>query len=330
MLKQLTTDALEGAILQSLSDSPQSPKEIKTKVVVILASDNYETNLTTSTGLDNLYIKVKDKLRSWGKKGINCKDIGNAQWVLANSEVVESSPKPVKAIKTPKPVKQAIVVNEEPTIVNEEPTIVETQPIVNDEPIVETQPIIVEPKTQPITIEQPKKQNNTKKEETLMETINKNIDMWIERAKADGQEIESTIHDLECPSIRALAISTTKCFSDYKATDDECKICPLAKWCSESLKNNSKVSNVQAYIANPRLEAEAKAEADAKAKAKADAKAQQPVVSQKLNDAVSKFGKQEIELQSDIKCTITGDLLKAGTKGYFVNTIGVVSPRCFA
>ena len=318
MLKQLTTDALEGAILQSLSDSPQSPKEIKTKVVVILASDNYETNLTTSTGLDNLYIKVKDKLRSWGKKGINCKDIGNAQWVLANSEVVETSPKPVK---TPKPVKQAIVVNEEPTIV-------ETQPIVNDEPIVETQPIIVEPKTQPITIEQPKKQNNTKKEETLMETINKNIDMWIERAKADGQEIESTIHDLECPSIRALAISTTKCFSDYKATDDECKICPLSKWCSESLKNTSKVSNVQTYIANPRLEAEAKAEADAKAKA--DAKLQQPIVSQKLNDAVSKFGKQEIELQSDIKCTISGDELKAGTKGFFVNTIGVVSPRCFA
>ena len=103
MLKQLTTDALESAILQSLSDSPQSPKEIKTKVVVILASDNYDTNLTTSTGLDNLYIKVKDKLRAWGKKGINCKDIGNAQWVLANSETIETSPKP-KAVKAPKVV----------------------------------------------------------------------------------------------------------------------------------------------------------------------------------------------------------------------------------
>ena len=157
--------------------------------------------------------------------------------------------------------------------------------------------------------------------------------MWIERLKSEGQAINESPIDLECPSLRALAIATSKCYGNsYKATDDECKICPLAKWCNESQnnKNAPKTQNVQAFVVNPNAEAKAKAEAEAKAKAKAEAKAQQPIVSQKLNDAVSKFGKQEIDLSCDIKCPISSDNLKSGTKGYFVHGIGIVSPRCFA
>ena len=76
--------------------------------------------------------------------------------------------------------------------------------------------------------------------------------------------------------------------------------------------------------------AEADAKAEAKAKAKAEANAAKPIVSQRLNDAVSLYGSQEVDLSCDIKCVISGDQLKSGSKGFFVNTVGIVSPRCFS
>jgi hypothetical protein len=50
---------------------------------------------------------------------------------------------------------------------------------------------------------------------------------------------------------------------------------------------------------------------------------------QSLIDAVAKNGKQPIDLSSDLTCPLTKDSLKAGSKGWYVHGVGIVSPRCF-
>ncbi len=331
MLLEITNDILESAIKSVLSNTAQGPKAIRDLVDAKLSAEGYNTNMITSTGQDNLYIKTKARLRNWSDKGINCKDIGGAKYVSldANSDTaVSPSPSPTpatKSAKAPKAPKTKIVVEEIPIV----PT--------TEEELEEIEKIIVESNKQEDLEEiqvRTKTQTQTKRKDSLMENLENQKDMWIQRLKSEGALYFEQPQDLTCPSLRALAISTQSCYGKFSANDSECKISPLSKWCAESKDNKNDTSTVSTYVSNPTAEAKAKAEAEAKAeakaKAKAEAQASKPIVSQRLNDAVSLYGKQEVDLSCDIKCVISGDQLKAGSKGYFVNNIGIVSPRCFS
>ena len=321
MLKQLDNDIIESAIINALSDTPMSPMDIKKIMQQNLNAEGYDTNLTTSTGQDNLYLKTKSRLRNWSDKGIKCKDVGGAKFVKiesATESVIDTAPKTPKAPKAKKVVAQPIVA---------QPIVEETQPIVEETEAVETKPKKVKTQiTETPIIQTPIIQT---KEKTIMDVIEQNKSMWIERLKKEGMAYRESAFDLECASLRDIAISSQECFGKYSAKDNECSICPLSKWCSESNNKPIQVSNVQTYVVNPKVEEQKKAEAEAKAKAKADAKASQPIVSKKLTDAVSQFGKVEVEIDSEIVCSISQDKLTKGSKGYYVNTIGIVSPRCF-
>ena len=324
MLLEITNDILESAIKSVLSNTAQGPKAIRDLVDAKLSAEGYNTNMITSTGQDNLYIKTKARLRNWSDKGINCKDIGGAKFVSldANSDTAVST-SPTPATKSAKAPKTKIVVEEIPIV----PT--------TEEELEEIEKIIVESNKQEDLEEiQVRTKTQTKRKDSLMENLENQKDMWIQRLKSEGALYFEQPQDLTCPSLRALAISTQSCYGKFSANDSECKICPLSKWCAESKDNKNDTSTVSTYVSNPTAEAKAKAEAEAKAeakaKAKAEAQASKPIVSQRLNDAVSLYGKQEVDLSCDIKCVISGDQLKAGSKGYFVNNIGIVSPRCFS
>jgi len=309
---------LDTAIQSVLTDVPMSPKTIRDLVDASLSAQGYNTVMLTDTGKDNLYIKISDRLRKWAIKGVYCREVSKAKFVKLNSDQVIS--------ETP--------------IISQSPVINEASDEIVEQPTVKEQPKQTEPKqTEPKQTEPKQTKTKTKttisteitiKDEDIMNVIDEQKDMWIGRLKSEGASFSDTPKDLSCPSIRALAIATQSCYGTFLANDPECKICPLSKWCSESKTTKNSSPTVSAYVSNPTAEAKAKSEADAKAKAKAEAKASKPIVSQKLNDAVSAYGKQEVDLSCDIICVISQDQLKAGSKGYFVNTIGIVSPRCFA
>jgi len=302
---------LDTAIQSVLTDVPMSPKTIRDLVDASLSAQGYNTVMLTDTGKDNLYIKISDRLRKWAIKGVYCREVSKAKFVKLDSDQV---------------ISQSPVINE----ASNEPVINEASDEIVEQPIVKEQPKQTEPKQTKTKTKTTISTEITIKDEDIMNVIDEQKDMWIGRLKSEGASFSDTPKDLSCPSIRALAIATQSCYGTFLANDPECKICPLSKWCSESKTTKNSSPTVSAYVSNPTAEAKAKSEADAKAKAKAEAKASKPIVSQKLNDAVSAYGKQEVDLSCDIICVISQDQLKAGSKGYFVNTIGIVSPRCFA
>ena len=323
---EITNDVLESAIKSVLSSIPQGPKAIKDLVEAKLGFEGYNTNMITSTGQDNLYIKTKARLRNWPDKGINCKDVGGPKYTTLDAvETTQTLAPPVQA-KSPKAPKAKKIVVEEIPIV---PT--------TQEELEEIEQIVMESNKQEALEEievRTKTQTQTKRKDSLMENLENQKDMWIARLKSEGAVYFDQPQDLTCPSLRALAISTQSCYGKFSANDSECKICPLSRWCGESKDTKNETTTVSTYVSNPTAEAKAKAEADAKAEAKAKAKAEanaaKPIVSQRLNDAVSLYGSQEVDLSCDIKCVISGDQLKSGSKGFFVNTVGIVSPRCFS
>jgi hypothetical protein len=322
MLKQLTNDILENAIHSVLSGNPQGAMDVK-KAVVALLSSEYDTNLTTSSGQDKLYISIKDRLRKWNSQGVHCLDLGGSKYVKIDAQVVETPVAQPKAPKTPKaPKAPKIVVEDIPVIETSEAELKEIENLVEASAELETLEIVETKPKQKTTPPQ-------KKDDSYMQIIESQKQIWIDRLKEEGKVISETPFDLSCPSLRQLAIASQECYGTFKASDDECKLCPLAQWCKDSKEvKNTNISVLHTYVSATPQPTVSKVKLNAPAK-EAKPKAKTFTAPQSLIDAVAKNGKQPIDLSSDLTCPLTKDNLKAGTKGWYVHGVGIVSPRCF-
>jgi len=298
--------------------------DIKKGVVALLSSE-YDTNLTTSSGQDKLYISIKDRLRKWNTQGVHCVDLGGSKYVKIDAQVVETPVAQPKAPKTPKaPKAPKIVVENIPIVETTQEEIDEIEKIVEASEMQEIAEEIAETKPK-------QKTTPPQKDDSYMQIIESQKQIWIDRLKAEGKMINETPFDLSCPSLRQNAIASQDCYGTYKASDDECKLCPLAQWC----KDSKEVKNANINIMHTYVSATANQEVVSKVKLNAPAKEAKPKAPktftppQSLLDAVAKNGKQPIDLSSDVNCPLTKDTLKSGTKGWYVHGVGIVSPRCF-
>lgn len=331
---EITNDILDAKLLEILSDVPMTAMEIKRIVESTLGAKGYNTNMVTSTGQDNLYIKIKARLRRWAEKGLYCLNVGDAKYISIENKDNYQTPTPTTRVRKSKGEQM-----------KEQDIIEELEPIEEQEEALE---VIEEPKVEakPETVSQPKVQKQeTKKPEPKTQTLKDaseimndlitNKDFWLKRANASATklELQETPNDLTCPRIRAMAIQSTKCFGkEYSAKHEECQVCPLSMWCKDNVRGSNRDSTLQAYLniasvsSDPTTQVEEPKEKKAPREKKTAAQNQQL---QKLLEQVQKEGKFQIDLETDITCSITGDKLKKGDSAFYVNNFGVVSPKCF-
>jgi hypothetical protein len=341
---EITNDILDASLIELLSDIPMTAMEMKRKVEISLGAKGYNTNMVTSTGQDNLYIKIKARLRRWAEKGLVCINVGEAKYIAIEHQNNYQAPTPTTRVRKSKgeTVKETL----------EDQEIDEAQPIVVEQPqptvVAQPQPIVVE-QPQPIVVEQPKptvvaqpqpKQTKTqtlKDASEIMNDLIKNKDFWIARANNSSTKLELQEEplDLTCPRLRAMAIQSTKCFGkEYSAKNEECQVCPLNTWCKDNIKGSNRDSTVQAFLNFRTVSsfeepiAQAIEEPQTVKERKPREKKTNPQI-QKLLEKVQKEGKMDITLETDITCSISGDKLKKGDTAYYVNGFGVVSPKCF-
>ncbi len=338
---EITNDILDACLLQILSDIPQTAMEVKRIVESTLSTKGYNTNMVTSTGQDNLYIKIKARLRRWAEKGVYCMNVGDAKYINIENKDSFQAPTPTTRVRKSKgeTVKEtledqeieAIEIEAQPIEAQPQPQPIEAQP----------QPKPIETQSQPTVVAQPQpKQTKTqtlKDASEIMNDLIKNKDFWIARANNSSTKLELQEEplDLTCPRLRAMAIQSTKCFGkEYSAKNEECQVCPLNTWCKDNIKGSNRDSTVQAFLNFRTVSsfeepiAQAIEEPQTVKERKPREKKTNPQI-QKLLEKVQKEGKMDITLETDITCSISGDKLKKGDTAYYVNGFGVVSPKCF-
>jgi len=351
---EITNDILDASLIELLSDIPMTAMEMKRKVEISLGAKGYNTNMVTSTGQDNLYIKIKARLRRWAEKGLVCINVGEAKYIAIEHQNNYQAPTPTTRVRKSKVVQNNLQEETEEfeETLETKPVVVETKPVVVEQPkpvVVETKPVVEQPKpvveqpkpvveTKPV-VEQPKqpKTQTLKDASEIMNDLIKNKDFWIARANNSSSKLELQEEplDLTCPRLRAMAIQSTKCFGkEYNAKNEECQVCPLNTWCKDNIKGSNRDSTVQAFLNFRTVSSfeEPLAQIEEQPQVVKERKPREKKTNpqlQKLLEKVQKEGKMDITLETDITCSISGDKLKKGDTAHYVNGFGVVSPKCF-
>jgi len=270
---------------ESSSANPLHCDVVRNKVASLMGVDPTSLGLTQSKPQKPVWSMLCghafNDLKDKGLVQSKFKGQGGAEWWWVGSSVVAT------------PIEQPQV---------EQPQVEQLQV---EQPQVE-QPQVEQPKVQQPQVEQPKVEQ-PKVEQPKVDSL----DVLKARALADYPSFKG-YYDFNDPTIKALAIKSSACFSTYSAKDSECLICPLASDCQAKKSANDK----------------AKAETKAYKEQNKDL-----IESQKLKESYLKAIPTSADLKNplfvdkvkkDCVCTITKQAILVGQSAYMVKGFGVV------